>query len=201
MRVLLVDDHALFRAGFKMLVTRHLGSGTEIREAASASAGLHDHADYAPDLIFLDLGLPDVSGLDGLKAFQQKLPTAAIVIVSAVLGEDTIAETLEMGAVGYLPKSIDADEIEHALKQILAGQVFAPQLPDQAAANARDLRLTRRQLDVLGHLCSGLSNKQIARHLKMSDNTVRVHVHSILRTMDVDSRTAAAVKAKARGLF
>ena len=184
-----------------MLLTRHLAEDAEIHEAASASAGLQVQADDAPDLIFLDLGLPDVQGLDGLSAFQRQFPTAAIVIVSAVLGEDTIEETLQMGAAGYLPKSIDADEIGHALTQILAGQVFAPRFADTATPVDADWRLTRRQLDVLGQLCAGRSNKQIARELDMSDNTVRVHVHSILRTMGVDSRTAAAVNAKARGLF
>lgn len=199
--VVLVDDHALFRAGFKLLVLRELGDTTTVTEVASAEAGLAMAGAQTPDLIFLDLGLPQLGGLDGLQAFQQAFPTAGVVVVSGVLGQDTVDRALQAGAVGYLPKAMDANTMGGALRDIVSGKVFAPGTEAGCDSTQQSVQLTQRQMDVLRELCNGQSNKQIARTLDMSDNTVRVHLHAILRELRVDSRTAAAVKAKAQGLF
>ena len=200
-QVLLVDDHALFRAGFKLLLKRELGDTTAVTEVASAEAGLALAADLEPDLIFLDLGLPGLGGLDGLQAFQRAYPQAGIGVVSGVLVQGTVEQALHAGAVGYLPKAMDANDMVAALRDMVGGKVFVPDTATGGDAEQAPPQFTPRQLDVLRELCNGQSNKQIGRTLDMSDNTVRVHLHAILRKLQVDSRTAAAVKAKAQGLF
>jgi two-component system, NarL family, nitrate/nitrite response regulator NarL len=171
-------------------------------EVGSVEAALDMTADATFDLIFLDLGLPGLGGLDGLRAIRQKLPTACVVVLSAVEGAEMVRQALLYGAQGYIPKTVSAEEMKRALQQILDGQIYRP--VDHAADNGEtrlDEVLTTRQTEVLAELCAGRSNREISEYLGMSENTVRAHVSATFRQLDVRSRTEAVLLAKRKGLF
>lgn len=203
MNILLIDDHALFREGFRLMLGRSLPNAHSVVESGSAEAGLALAAKETFDLIFLDFGLPGLGGLDGLRAFRQQCPDACLVVLSAVDGNEVVRQALFFGAQGYIPKTIAAEEMREALRRILEGQVYAPCHGSGETADAErlDQKLTSRQVEVLAELCAGRSNREIGDYLGMSENTVRVHVSAIFRELGVRSRTEAVLLAKRKGLF
>lgn len=200
MRVLLVDDHALFRDGFKLMLARLWNAPPTIVEAGSAEAGLAAVGGAEFDLIFLDLGLPGLEGIDGLRAFRRACPATCLVVLSGVDGAETVRQALLYGAQGYIPKSVGAEIMEDALRQIFAGRVYAPAAAQSSARERLDAQLTARQVEVLAEVCAGRPNRGIADHLGMSENTVRAHLAAIFRQLGVRSRTEAALLAKRKGL-
>lgn len=206
LRILIVDDHALFREGLKLLLAG-LGPGADILEAGSAAAGLiHAARHQEIDLVLLDINLPGYRGLDSLRLFRAKFPTSAIVLLSGVDAPALIREALASGAQGFIHKSVTADEMLAAISTVLGGDscyavsTDAPINAAMASAGAPSPQLTPRQKQVLLRLCEGMSNKEIGRELAMSDNTVRVHVSGIFRILGVRSRTEAAMLAHRNGL-
>ena len=204
-RLLVADDHPLFREAMVAVIARGL-SGSETLEAASLSAALSlvaEHDDL--DLALLDLGLPDAEGLSGLAQLRQAAPWLPVVIVSAEQHKQTILEALNLGAVGYIPKSTPRDALLTALQQILAGQVYLPPdimratsqpLPVRRPPSAAELAsLTDKQREVLAHMVKGESNKMIAYRLDIAETTVKTHVSAILRKLRVSSRVQAILLA------
>lgn len=203
MNILLIDDHALFREGFKLMLARMLPEVARVVETGSAEAGLAAVAEESFDLIFLDLGLPGLGGLDGLRALRRQCPDTCLVVLSAVDGSEVVRQALFYGAQGYIPKAIAVEEMRMALRQILDGQVYAPThgIEETDGTERLDQKLTARQVEVLAELCAGRSNREIGDYLGMSENTVRVHVSAIFRELGVRSRTEAVLLAKRKGLF
>lgn len=203
MNILLIDDHALFREGFRLMLGRLLPNAHEVIESGSAEAALALAEKAAFDLVFLDLGLPGLGGLDGLRAIRRQCPDACLVVLSAVDGSEVVRQALFFGAQGYIPKTIAAEEMREALRRILDGQVYAPRHDSGEPADSErlDHKLTSRQVEVLAELCAGRSNREIGDYLGMSENTVRVHVSAIFRELGVRSRTEAVLLAKRKGLF
>ena len=111
MRVVLVDDHELFREGFKLLLARVWGRDLQVVEVSSAEEGLRLPENLPADLVFLDLGLPGLGGLEGLEAFRKRFPTIPIVVVSAVVGREMVRNALACGAQGYLPKTASRQDM------------------------------------------------------------------------------------------
>lgn len=203
MNILLIDDHALFREGFRLMLGRILPDVHRVVETGSAEAGLAATATEKFDLVFLDLGLPGLGGLDGLRAMRHQCPDTYLVVLSAVDGCEIVRQALVYGAQGYIPKTIAVEEMRVAVHQILDGQIYVPKHPADEADTAErlDRKLTARQVEVLAELCAGRSNREIADYLGMSENTVRVHVSAIFRELGVRSRTEAVLLAKRKGLF
>ncbi|RYF53125.1 MAG: response regulator transcription factor [Comamonadaceae bacterium] len=199
-RLLLVDDHNLFRTGLRLIVQDHAGVG-EIAEAGSIAEACALQA-VDTDLVLLDIQLPGMNGLDGLRPLRQACPRARIVLVSASVAPDAIHEARARGADGFLFKSASAQDILDAITCALAGQpCFPTHNRHGAAARAPDApSLTARQLEVLALLCTGKPNKVIARDLGLSENTVRVHVAAIFAQLGVNSRSAALLAAQRMGL-
>lgn len=198
MNVVLVDDHALFREGFKLLLARLWGEDLSATEVSSVEDGLALPASLDTDMIFLDLGLPGLNGIEGLRAFRKRFPVTTIVVLSAVSGPEMVRQALAYGAQGYIPKSSSGEEMVAALRRIQDGQIYTP---EPAPSRPNGIAFTPRQMEVLGELCAGRANREIAEQLGMSENTVRVHVATILHAFGVESRTAAVIEAKRRGLF
>jgi DNA-binding NarL/FixJ family response regulator len=209
MNILIVDDHALFREGLKSLLVR-LDDHVGIHEAGSIEAGLalgQQHHDF--DLILLDLNLPGLNGLDGLKLFRQRCPASPLVILSGVDDEAIVTTALKQGAQGFIAKAASADAILADLRRVLAGEPCRPGLhpADCGAQGATEtlansaIHMTPRQIDVLIRLCRGASNKEIARDLSMSDNTVRTHLAVIFKELGARSRTEVAFLARQKGLL
>ncbi len=206
MRVLLIDDHALFRMGLEELLKRR---GIEVVGAVgSAEEGIEAARALAPDVILLDLRMPDQDGLQVLKELKEGGVEVPIVMLTTSAEEQDVIESLRLGARGYLLKDMEPDELVAALKEIMGGKkVLAPDLTHvlvEAVAGEPPREdpfseLTRREQEILALLAEGLSNKMIAKKLGISDGTVKLHVKAILRKLGVHSRVEAAVLAVERG--
>ena len=210
MRVLLIDDHALFRAGVQELLERRgidvigaLGDGREGIDVASSTK---------PDVILLDLRMPEMNGIDTLRELRSRKLNMPIAMLTTSREERDVIEALQNGAQGYLLKDMEPDELITALRQIVEGNtVVANELTGILAkavqgesqfSTAQDkfANLTPREREILCHLAAGQSNKVIARSLGISDGTVKLHVKAILRKLDVHSRVEAAVIAVEQNL-
>ncbi len=207
MRVLLVDDHTLFRSGLETLLERH---GIEvIATAGNGREGFLMARELHPEVVLLDMRMPEMSGLEvlsGLRAVGFRNP---IVMLTTSNEEQDLVECLRNGASGYLLKDMEPSELVAALREIVAGKtIVAPELATvlarvvqgEAADDEKEpispfAELTPRELEILCLLAEGQSNKVIARNLGISDGTVKLHVKAILRKLDVHSRVEAAVMA------
>ena len=200
-RLLLVDDHTLFRTGLRLIVQDHPAVDA-IAEAGSIADACALQATQT-DLVLLDIQMPTMNGLDGLRLLRQACPKARIVLVSASTAPDAVHEARVRGADGFLPKSASAQDILNAITCALSGQPCFPSHSGNSSTTPRGPHapaLTARQLDVLALLCTGKPNKVIARDLGLSENTVRVHVAAIFAQLGVNSRSAALLAAQRLGL-
>lgn len=194
-RILLIDDHSMFRTGLRMVIGMGMPDA-EILEAGSSEAALQE-APARVDLILLDIKLNGLSGLASIPLCRQRWPSAPVVMLSSEDDPDTVNEALQRGAAGFVSKSDTAVAILDTVRSILSGQ--AP--VTKSAPDADTPRLTPRQCEVLTLLHQGLSNKQIARKLYLSDNTVRRHVQDILTFFDVANRAEAVFVARRQGII
>ena len=210
MRILIIDDHALFRGGLRELLQRR---GIEVVAAVGAGdEGCRLAAELLPDVVLLDLRMPGMDGLTAIHELRRAGFSAPVVMLTTSHEERDLVESLRSGAQGYLLKDMEPDELVSALHDVVGGRTVVA--PDMAGVLARALQkdtpphpgrlsfstLTRREMDILCHLAAGQSNKVIARELGISDGTVKLHVKSILRKLEVHSRVEAAVIAVERGL-
>jgi DNA-binding NarL/FixJ family response regulator len=209
MKILLVDDHALFREGIAH-VLRRLADAVEVLEAADEPTAIRlasENADLA--LVLLDLKLLVGSGLAALHAIRRERPDAPIVILTASEDDADIRSALQAGARGYITKASTSQVMLPALQLVLSGGVYLPpsmlhavgvEIPARPATLPAAELMTPRQLDVLGLLATGMSNKDIARRLSMAQGTVRTHVTAIFKTLHVVNRTQAVNEARRQGL-
>ncbi len=212
MIVLVADDHALVRAGLREVLTQ-LAPGLRVLEAANADEVMACLAAVANlDLILLDLFMPGAEGLELLGRVCSSAGSAPVVVLSGSENTAHVRAALDLGAAGYVPKSCRSDVLISALQLVLAGGVYLPaevlQSPHQPAQSAATCLpqvdapcqgLTVRQQEVLRLLGRGWSNKQIARALAVSDNTVKVHVAAVLRLLGANNRTEAVMRAQQQG--
>ena len=204
-QIIVADDHPLFREALKAAVGR-LKSGAKFVEADSVAALLVAiESEPDADLLLLDLNMPGAQGFNALVHVRGSRPDLPVVVVSADDDAQTIAGALCYGAQGFIPKSTEAGQIGQAVETVLAGEIYTPpgfHAPRTTPASEEDLRIARRVADltpqqfrVLGMLCSGLLNKQIAYELDVSEATVKAHVTAILRKLGVTTRTQAVLAA------
>jgi two-component system nitrate/nitrite response regulator NarL len=212
MRVLLIDDHALFRVGLQGLLEQRnievvaaVGSGTD---------GFRLAQELAPDVVLLDLRMPEIGGLEVLRRLREANPGIPVVMLTTSSDEQDLVESLRLGARGYLLKDMEPDDLVSTLRDIVEGKtIVTPELTgilakvvqqgEPAAGEERTKpfdELTPREREILCHVSEGQSNKVIARKLGISDGTVKLHVKAILRKLGVHSRVEAAVMAVERGL-
>ena len=200
-RIIIVDDHPLFRAALRQTLTGY-EAPVALEEAADIEGLMQAlAADRECDLVLLDLKIPDAQGFSGLTALRSRYPDIPVVMISAVEDPGVVRRALELGAAGYVSKSVSAAEIHRAVKTVLAGEIYVPagidlSLEDAESALLQRLAsLTPQQLKVMMMLSDGLMNKQIAYELTISEATVKAHVSAILQKLDVDSRTQAVIAA------
>lgn len=203
MRVLLADDHNLVRDALKNYIER-LEPSVEILTAESLGDALAVVERSQPlDLVILDLKMPGMCGLDGLREMRTRLPDLPVVIMSGGASQEDVRVALEMGARGYLPKTLSGPALVSAIKLILAGERFVPfdafgaaQPAPAAAPPVTEAALTQREREVLDYLREGLSNKEIARALNLQEVTVKLHIRGICRKLGAKNRTQAALRAQ-----
>ncbi len=200
-RLLIIDDHALFRTGMKLILTQvgkvgHVTEASTIKEAFTLT-------DQHFDIILLDIHMPGLNGIDGIKPLREKFGSIPITILSASTESADISKAKSYGACGFINKAAAANEMIAQINLIINGeQCFRDydfSNPTKIIEKLSD-KLTNRQMEVLIHLCEGLPNKLIARALEMSENTVRVHVSAILSTLGATNRTEAIIIAQREGI-
>jgi len=200
---LIVDDHPLFCEALAMTLRSALGV-ERVETAASLAAGLARVARKpAPDVILLDLKLPDVDGLDGLIRLKRAAAGVPVIVVSSLSDDRMIASALRSGASGFIPKHSQRDVFVRAFDRIWAGGIYTPEgfVPpgenagafDESDALERLVKLTQQQGRILQLLCEGKLNKQIAFDLDIAEATVKAHITAILRKLNVQSRTQAVL--------
>ena len=209
MRVLLIDDHALFRFGVSELLERR---GIQVDALGDGEAGLARVLERAPDVVLLDLRMPQMTGLEVLKRLRDAHQTMPVAMLTTSTDERDLIAALQAGAQGYLLKDMEPEELITALKDILAGRtVVAKELTgilarvvqgghEDRRATVAFSDLTPREREILCQLAEGRSNKGIARILGITDGTVKLHVKAILRKLAVHSRVEAAVIAVEKDL-
>ncbi len=201
LRVLLADDHPLMIAGIRSALT----ADKDIEIAGEATSGaqvlpLISHS--APDVVLIDLRLPEIDGLTCLERIREEYPKVKVILFSAVDEPAQITRALESGACAYLVKSIDPGDLAAVIRQAVAGSFFCFGALNGGGAskNGSDAGLSERESEVLGGVAQGLSNRAIAKSLWLSDQTVKFHLHNIYRKLDVSNRTEAAKYAYEHGL-
>ncbi len=208
--ILLIDDHPLLRRGIKQLVEME-DDMQVIGEASNSADGVAKAVELEPDLILLDLNMPEINGIETLKILRAKNVSARIVIFTVSDHEDDVVGALRAGADGYLLKDMEPEDLLRQLHQAAVGrmvisdrlitllaQAVRSQNPEVARPDCDSL--TPRELDILKLLADGLSNKMIGRRLDISDGTVKVHVKHLLKKLNLRSRVEAAVWAVEEGL-
>ncbi len=212
LKVLLIDDHTLFRVGLEGLLSTR---GIEILASVNTGIdGVELVKKLQPDIVLLDMRMPGIDGLGVLKLLRDAYDTLPVVMLTTSTDETDLVESLKNGAQGYLLKDMEPDELVIALRDIVNGKtVVAPDLapilaravqgktePKEESKDSPFTGLTPRETEILGLLAEGLSNKGIARNLGISDGTVKLHVKAILRKLEVHSRVEAAVMAVQHGI-
>jgi DNA-binding NarL/FixJ family response regulator len=202
-RVLLVDDHPVVRTGLRMLLTT---AGIEVvAEADNGQDGVRLAAEYAVDVVLMDLQMGP--GLDGVAATEQILAREAaprVLILTTYDNDQDILRAVEAGASGYLLKDAPPDDLVDAVHRAARGEtVLAPVVADRLLARLRNPvpALSVRELDVLGHVAGGRSNREVAKALFLSEATVKTHLVHIFDKLGVESRTGAVARARELGLL
>ncbi|TIC78756.1 response regulator [Crenobacter intestini] len=211
-RILLIDDHNLFRSGLRLLLQKQVHHEV-VGEAADGGEGLKLTRKLKPDIVLLDLNMPGLSGLDTLRLLVNEFPDVKVVILTVSEESDELAQALRDGARGYLLKNIESSDLAAAIEQVFSGQsVVSPAMTAKLVDCVREgssrqaplppdyEKLTVREREIVRYLVQGKSNKEIAQCLNLADSTVKIHVQNVLKKLGLNSRVQVAVYAVERGL-
>lgn len=218
-RVLLVDDHALFRSGIKSLLQLH-PEFEIVGEAGDGMEGVKHAARLRPDVVLLDLHMPGLSGRDAAAMMAEEAPESHVLMLTVSEDAEDLIETLRAGACGYLLKNIEAETLTAAITKAAAGEsVISPQMMGKLVQGVRGItpkasteaaapavvaselnKLSPRERETLVLVARGQSNKEIARTLNLAESTVKIHVQNVLRKLGLTSRVQAAVFAVEQGI-
>lgn len=204
-RIVLIDDHNLFRSGIKALLSRQADFDI-VGEAADGLSGVKLVEQTKPDIVLLDLDMPVMNGREALAQILSVRSEQNVVMLTVSEDSEDLTECMRFGARGFLLKNINADFLVDSIKRAVDGDnVFSPEMtarlvqslirPHNAGTGSALDTLTPRELEILGHLAAGHSNKIIARQLDLAESTIKVHVQNILRKLELSSRVQAAVYA------
>jgi DNA-binding NarL/FixJ family response regulator len=203
-RILITDDHGVVRQGLRMFLSLEpdlevVGEASNGREAVAMARELR------PDVVLMDLLMPVMDGIEATEAIRSEMPDVEVIALTSVLEDTAVSGAVRAGAIGYLLKDTDAEELKRAIQAAAEGRVHLA--PEAAARLMREVRapespeeLTEREAEVLRLVARGQANKQIASSLFVSEKTVKAHVSSILMKLGVQSRTQAALHAVRTGL-
>ena len=204
-RILIADDHFVVRQGLASLLSPRNGMEV-IGEAATGREAVNLARQLNPDVILMDMSMPEMDGPEAIKLIKQANPQARILVLTSFGDSNRVSDAVQAGALGYLLKDSSPDDLLHAIGSVYRGNLVMPQelavklMQPQTAPPAVD-QLTEREIDVLRLLAQGQSNQAIAQHLHISTTTVRSHVSNIMMKLGVSNRTQAALVARDRQLL
>ena len=207
-RVMICDDHALFRRGLIMVLESEDGVDV-VGEAEDGEEAIRRCEELAPDVVLMDVRMPRVSGIEATRAIADSVPTTKILMLTVSDEEDDLYDAIKAGATGYLLKEISIEEVADAIRAVVSGQsLISPSMASKLLTEFTNLakkadekqavpspRLTDRELEVLKLVAQGMSNREIASELYISENTVKNHVRNILEKLHLHSRMEAVVYA------
>ncbi len=210
-RILLVDDHSLFRSGIRLLLQRH-PEFEVVGEAVDGLDAVKRARQLRPDVVLMDLNMPGLSGLEAMQLIVEDLPETAVLMLSVSEDADDLSIALQNGARGYLLKNIETDTLVQSIKRAAAGEPviseamtaklvmqFRAATHPQGSTATRE-KLTQRERETMACVARGESNKEIARSLEVAESTVKIHVQNILKKLNLSSRVQIAVYAVEHGL-
>ena len=201
--IALIDDHTLFRSGIKALLSRQTEFGI-VGEASDGFSGVKLVEQTRPDVVLLDLNMPQMNGRDALAQILSSRPEQKVIMLTVSEDSEDLTECIRLGASGFLLKNINANYLIESIKKVVNGDnAYSPEMTARlvqslirpAQAESALSQLTPREMETLGHLAAGYSNKIIAKRMDLAESTVKVHVQNILRKLELGSRVQAAVYA------
>jgi DNA-binding NarL/FixJ family response regulator len=207
-RVLVVDDHALFRRGLQMVLEQEPDIEV-VGEASDGSEAVQKSADTLPDIVLMDVRMPKRGGIDACTAIHETVPSAKIIMLTISDEEADLYDAIKAGAMGYLLKEISIEEVASAIRAVHGGQsLISPSMASKLLTEFASMikrtddrqqvptpRLTDREMEVLKLVAKGLNNRDIAKQLFISENTVKNHIRNILEKLQLHSRMEAVVYA------
>ena len=200
-RVLAVDDHAVFRGGIAALVG-HQSDMTLAAEASNGHEAIQQFRAHRPDVTLMDLQMPEMNGLDALIAIRGEFPDARVVVLTTYTGDVQVLRALKAGARGYLLKTLLHKELVETIRAVHAGKkILSPEISFQIAEHATDDPLNAGEINVLRLIAGGHANKEIAAQLSVPEETVKGRVRSILAKLGANDRTHAAMIGLKRGII
>jgi DNA-binding NarL/FixJ family response regulator len=200
-RILTVDDHPLLREGIAAVIEGQPDM-TLVAEATNGREAIESFRHHRPDVALMDLRMPDMNGIEAIRAIRTEFPAARIVVLTTYAGDVQALDALKAGASGYLLKSMLRKDLLDTIRTVHAGKRrIPPEIATQIAEHAADDALTEREVDVLRRVGSGNSNKQIAVQLAISEGTVKAHMKNILPKLGARDRTHAVMIAVKRGIM
>jgi DNA-binding NarL/FixJ family response regulator len=200
-RVLAVDDHAVFRGGIAALVA-HQSDMTLVAEASNGPEAIQQFRAHRPDVTLMDLQMPEMNGVDAMIAIRGEFPDARVVVLTTYTGDVQVLRALKAGARAYLLKNLLHKELAETIRTVHAGKkVLSPEISLQIAEHATDDALNAGEIDVLRLIAGGNANKEIAAQLSVPEETVKGRVRSILAKLDAKDRTHAAMIGLKRGII
>lgn len=199
-RVLVVDDHSLLRTGVANIINHEPGLEV-VAEAANGRDGVAAFLEHHPDIVLMDLRMPEMEGVEAVRRIREVDPQARVIVLTTYDADEDIARALKAGAKAYVLKDISADALIACIREVLAGKTYlAPSAAAKLAERVTQVQLTPRELAALRLLANGQSNKEIATSLDISERTVKTHLAHLFEKLGVTSRTEAVRVATRRGL-
>jgi DNA-binding NarL/FixJ family response regulator len=200
-RILIVDDHPVLREGLTLIIESQPDCQV-VAEAGTGKEAVELFQEYLPDITLMDLGLPDIPGIDVIKRLLAQHPDARIIVLTTYLGDVQALRALQAGAAGYLLKATLRRDLLDTIRAVHSGQRHVQsEVASELAQHAADQSLTEREIEVLRLIAKGCSNKIVADRLDITEDTVKGHVRNILEKLKANDRTHAVTIALHRGYF